>query len=445
MSNTNHIFIPGKITYLLDSSSGSSAKGKITSFLIKNQSIKPFLCTTNSRNASHVVMDGNKKIVFKVLPSGAYLTNKITDIFIGPGATFKVEDLFEEIEICGLDKSRIKIHPTCSIIQEIDEKYERGECGFDGEYFIHDGTIKTGTTASGAGSARARKVMRRPSALYAKDVPELQEMICDITIEIVKRLNEGKCGFHDICQGFQLSLSHPLMAPYTTARNVSVSAALDDMLLPPNVVGNVIINCRTYPIRIHSKKYVSKAESIDYIKMDENGMVLIPEKYQDKRLYDVVNDENKGAFVSSVSGVHITWDEKESKEIPFEIIESYSGPFYEDQEEITWEELTERSGSETPLFECTTLTKLPRRVFTFSAKNLEEAILYNNTGHKTFVTVTFADYVDIDMKDQNEVITNKFMKWINKNITPSIEQNSQISLLCVSTGPQTDATVMFPN
>ena len=84
-------------------------------------------------------------------------------------------------------------------------------------------------------------------------------------------------------------------------------------------------------------------------------------------------------------------------------------------------------------------------MFTFSPKNLEEAILYNNTGHKTFISITFANYVDIDMKDQNEVITNKFMKWMNKFVMPSIEQNNQISLLCVSTGPQTDATVMFPN
>lgn len=44
----------------------------------------------------------------------------------------------------------------------------------------------------------------------------------------------------------------------------------------------------------------------------------------------------------------------------------------------------------------TTLTKLERRVFTFSKQNLRESIRFNDTGDDIYVSVNFMNYVDYE-------------------------------------------------
>ena len=59
-----------------------------------------------------------------------------------------------------------------------------------------------------------------------------------------------------------------------------------------------------------------------------------------------------------------------------------SGPCYHDQDEISWEDI----GIEP---ELTTVTKLPRRVFTFSETQIAEAVEANGVDH---VFLNFANY-----------------------------------------------------
>jgi adenylosuccinate synthase len=59
-----------------------------------------------------------------------------------------------------------------------------------------------------------------------------------------------------------------------------------------------------------------------------------------------------------------------------------SGPVYDDQKEISFEDIGQ------PV-ELTTVTKLPRRIFTFSARQIEEAVEYNGVTH---VFLNFGNY-----------------------------------------------------
>jgi adenylosuccinate synthase len=59
-----------------------------------------------------------------------------------------------------------------------------------------------------------------------------------------------------------------------------------------------------------------------------------------------------------------------------------SGPVYDDQREISFEDIGQ------PV-ELTTVTKLPRRIFTFSARQIEEAVEYNGVTH---VFLNFGNY-----------------------------------------------------
>jgi adenylosuccinate synthase len=95
----------------------------------------------------------------------------------------------------------------------------------------------------------------------------------------------------------------------------------------------------------------------------------------------------------------------------------WSGPCYSDQEEMTWEEL----GREP---EFTTVTKLKRRVFSFSKQQVQEAIRMNHLrGTKTHLFLSFVDYLKGGIDDPLVTAIDKVAR----------EQNSQISWL--STGP----------
>ena len=406
MPDTSFCFTPGKLTAILDGGAGSSGKGKLGSFITEYADNWQFCCNTFSAQAGHwVKLDDGREFFYQTFNSCAY-QDSYEKMYIGPGSCLELPAVFREIEESNINPSKIGIHPLASIIQGYDMAFERGEVDFHGvPRGSVDGTMKTGSTCHGVGACKARKVLRRPEVVLAKDVPELSEFLCNTSEEIMARLDAGQAGLLEIAQGFQLSLLHIDMYPYVTSRNVTVAAGMDDLMVPIFYAGDVILNFRTYPIRINSKKYRDP---------------------KTKR--------------------HLVWEEieqykAEGKEI--DIYEGDSGPGYDDQEEISWEELTERSGSPDPIMEITSVTKLPRRAFTFSHQNLEEAIRYNKTHGNTYVSVNFADYVDHSVSGQRGGSpTSKLTEWLMMNITPVISrQASRAELSFIGTGPLTDDTI----
>ena len=63
-----------------------------------------------------------------------------------------------------------------------------------------------------------------------------------------------------------------------------------------------------------------------------------------------------------------------------------SGPHYDDQREISWSDIGIKP-------ELTTVTKLPRRIFTFSKKQLDEALFHCGGYWDTKLFLNFANYV----------------------------------------------------
>jgi hypothetical protein len=394
------VFIPGTLTFVLDASFGSSGKGKLSAFITKHSGVS-FLVTSNSANASHTVIDEGKKVVFKALPSGSFYHHKLERVFISPGASFKIEDLLSEIEQTGIPRSKVMIHPRASVITEADAAFERGEADIDGNILEnkHDGTIKTGSTCSGSGASLARKILRRKPPV-AGDYPEIQDMIGITEQSIMGMLDSGKYGLFEIGQGFPLSLNHYRFAPNTTSRNVTVSAALNDAMLPPVYAGPVILNFRTFPIRINSKKYIGD------------------------------------------DGSHLTWEDVKNG-VSHKEIDSYSGNWYPDQEEISWESIEELSGGKIDdSIKNTTLTKLPRRVSTFSSLNLNEAIKYNMSQAGVFLSLNFINHISSDITDEtstDRLLSNqRVCEWLDSNIPPCVRQ----SIAFYGTGQGTDSFIV---
>jgi len=408
MFNTNHMFTSGKLTILGDGSPGSSGKAKVSSFICEHADYD-FACNAFSAQAGHWTrLDNGKCYFYQTFNSCAYQT-KYRRLLIGPDAAIELPALFREIEENNIPISKIGIHPLATIIQEKDMAYERGEVDFEGNKNekLEDGTKKNGSTCHGTGPARVRKMLRRKDTLYAKDIPELKEMICDISSEIIDRLDSGQKGLLEIAQGFPLSLNYKFH-PACTNRNVTVSAALDGMFIPPVYAGNMIINHRTYPIRISSYKYIG-----------DNGKFL-------------------------------TWAEVEEYKAAgkkYEVYTGNSGGWYDDQKELDWDEITRLSGSKSKIMEITSVTKLPRRVATFSRIGLDDSIKFNRTGSNIYLSFNFANYVDGDMSGVRgvgkEFVTDKMKSWLEENVYPIANKYKDVSVAFIGTGAKTDDMVMI--
>lgn len=409
MFDTNDFFTKGKLSILLDGGAGSSGKGCLGSFLCAYADNYQFVCNSFAPQAGHwVKLDDGRSFFYQTLNSCAY-QDRYEKMYIGPGGMIELPAFAREMEENNVKPHRIGIHPLVSILQDKDAAFERGEIDLDGNRIKSEGTMKFGSTCHGVGAAKVRKVLRRKDVLLARDVPQLKEFLCNTSTEIMQRLNSGQAGLLELAQGFQLSMNLNEMYPYCTSRNVTVAAGFDDMMLPVIYAGNVVINFRTFPIRINNNKY------------------LDPEN-------------NK----------HLTWpdvQEYEKTGKKYTIYKGNSGPGYDDQEETTWDEVTKQSKSQVPIIEMTSVTKLPRRVFTFSKKNLEEAIIYNRTPGKTFISINFANYVDSAIKgvrgNNCVCLTPQFTTWFAENVVrPSTILGALVKY--IGTGPLTDDKIVIP-
>lgn len=386
------LFRKGKLTFLMDGQAGSSGKGKTASYICEKSNEWQFACNTFSANAAHwVKLDDGKKYLYRALNSCAYNVDKYEKLYVGPGSIIETSALLQEIEENNIPAHKIGISPMAVIIQDADVYYEKGLRGFDGEEATHAGTMLSGSTCSGVGAAAARRLLRGPRTKLAKDDPLLNSFLCNVSEEIVSRLDRGQSGLFEVAQGYQLSMMHQKFYPFTTFRNVTTSQAMSDMMLPPVYAGPVILNFRTFPIRINSNKYIAE------------------------------------------DGRHLTWDEVNAG-VKHKVFMGYSGGWYDDQKEISWDDLTRMSRSPFPIMEITSKTKLPRRVATFSFENLNDAARYNITGHGLFISLNFADYVDYEMFGVNacDKITDVFNDWLVNNLGPQYLDH----LILIGTGPR---------
>jgi adenylosuccinate synthase len=242
------------------------------------------------------------------------------------------------------------------------------------------------STRKGCGSALAAKVLRRKDVVLAKDVKELAPFITKLSVseELTGILRAGGLVIGESAQGFGLSLNHGFY-PYVTSRDITPAAFLSNIGIPTRYLGHVIGTLRTFPIRVGNQ-------------FDDGKMV------------------------------------------------GTSGPHYDDQIELSWEEMQEKTGNAI-VPETTTVTGKIRRIFTFSKKQLAA---FERVCDPTLLAVTFVDYVDSTIAKHHGVVgfshlNNKYnylAQWLNTHFTKT--QIEKIVML--STGSFNDETIeLVPN
>ena len=179
---------------------------------------------------------------------------------------------------------------------------------------------RSGSTQKGIGATLAAKVTR--SGLLARDEPRLAPFIGQVSLN--ELLSRGFTVTMEVPQGLGLSLNHGLEAPFTTSRDCYVTSGLSDAGIHPHFLGKICMVVRSKPIRVGN-------------------------------IYDA-------------GGGRI----------------GYSGPFYPDSEELSWDKNFPWVQPER-----TTVTKRVRRIATWSPIQYANGLVMNRP---SIVALSFCDY-----------------------------------------------------
>lgn len=221
----------GRLNVVLDLFWGSSGKGKICSWMARENPAAQ-LSVMCGPNSGHTIEIHGVREVLKHLPSGAVLGNR--DVWISASSVLDMSRL--DYEVKKFAPSLLQIHPRAAVITADSIVREKESVG------------AVGSTCSGNGQAIADKVMRGNWIVSAEQSPAAFSDRLHIA------LVTGSAFLHEMSQGTALSLDHGTHYPHCTSRNVTTAAALDGMGLSPQMCGEVYGIIRPYPIRVGSPK-----------------------------------------------------------------------------------------------------------------------------------------------------------------------------------------------
>ncbi|MYI76413.1 MAG: adenylosuccinate synthase, partial [Gammaproteobacteria bacterium] len=247
-SNTNIVDV------LVGGQYGSEGKGNIVGYLSPEYNL---LIRTGGPNAGHQVYAEPTPEKYFHLPSGTQRAPE-AKLLLGPGMVINPTKLLQEIAQHKVTVDRLTIDHQAMTIQEEDIKYEE-------ENFSN-----IGSTAQGVGVATAHKVTGRSGyenhtiRALARDINALKPYIGSAREVLAEAFVRNKKILLEGTQGTTLSLHHG-QYPYVTSRDTTVAGCLSDAGIAPSNVRNIVMVCRTYPIRVAGPSGPLKTE----INLDE--------------------------------------------------------------------------------------------------------------------------------------------------------------------------------
>lgn len=307
---------------IIDLQFGSTGKGLIAGYLAERDA-PDTIVTAWAANAGHTYIDKDgRKFVHTMLANGI-VSRRLERLLLGPGSVIDPVNLAREIEESNPLMAGVElfIHPSAAIITQRHRDEEAGPM------------TKIGSTKKGCGASAIQRIRRDPDDLntagcLGKPHPLLVEHglgHCVVSAEEWQaQLASARVLQVEGAQGYSLSMYHGFY-PFTTSRDVTVHQMLADCGIPVSMAKwlNIVGTARTFPIRVANR-------------FDSEGQQV-----------------------------------------------GWSGPHYDDQREISFEEIGQA-------VELTTVTKLPRRIFTFSHKQIAEAVRMNGVNE---LFLNFVNYL----------------------------------------------------
>ena len=227
------------VTVVVGGQFGSEGKGKICAHLAMNDNVD-YMVRCGGPNSGHTVDVAGRRYQLQQVPAG--FINPSTRLLIAAGALVNPGIFRQEIELCGLDASRIGIDYNTGVIEDVD---------VDNEKSLDLGN-RLGSTGSGVGSAVSRRVLRDANFCLAKDHPYLSKYTTSVRDELSYAIHQDKSVVVEGTQGFGLSLYHAEEWPYRTSRDTTAHSFLGEVGLGVRNF-EVTMAIRTYPIRVAGK------------------------------------------------------------------------------------------------------------------------------------------------------------------------------------------------
>jgi adenylosuccinate synthase len=332
-----------KIKVVVDLQYGSTGKGLIVGKIAEDEAPDTVI-TAWAPNAGHTYIGKDgRKFIHTHLANGI-VSPALRHVLLGPGSAINPQQLLAEIDACSDLLENVRISIHPHAAIVTDRHVEE-EAG---------PMTKIGSTKKGVGAAMCQRIRRDPDDLnIAANCSELEGYVTTVG-DYRARLREARSVLVEGAQGYGLSMYHGFY-PYTTSRDVSLWQILADCGIPHDLLPKVmdlpdicvIGTCRTYPIRVANR-------------FDTHGTQV-----------------------------------------------GYSGPCYDDQLEVSFEEIGQKT-------ELTTVTKLPRRIFTFSQQQIQEAVSYNGAREIFLNFVNYCRFEDEvrDIVQSIERVPNTYVRWI---------------------------------
>lgn len=235
----------GKFTIVVGGQYGSEGKGAVVAHVANEYGMH---VRVGSPNAGHTIYWRGEKHVMQSIPCG--WVNPDATIVIGRGALINMRLLMQEIEHIKTYfpdfLKRLIIDGGAGIL---DERFHEEEGGTHGE--MHR---RIGSTGEGVGPARIARLKRDPNEFRLfRDIASdygLWECVCEDTPGMIANAND--CGVNVLIEGTQgsaLSLLHSHW-PYCTSVDTNAAGIIAEVGVAPSRVTDVLMVCRTYPIRV---------------------------------------------------------------------------------------------------------------------------------------------------------------------------------------------------
>lgn len=225
------------LTVIVGGQYGSEGKGKVTSYLALRDNVD-VVVRCGGPNSGHTVDVNGQRYELRSLPSG--FINPGTRLLLAAGCLINPEILLTEIKSTGIDPRRVGVDRYAGIISTSEGEEE-------GKLRLRD---RLGSTLSGTGIGVANRVLRKPEFKLAKDIPELQEYLTDVSAEVNAALDKSGKVIVEGTQGFGLSVYHSPYYPYATSRDTTASGFLSEVGVSPRLVTDIVMAVRSYPIRV---------------------------------------------------------------------------------------------------------------------------------------------------------------------------------------------------
>lgn len=225
------------LTVIVGGQFGSEGKGKVTSHLALRDNVD-IVVRCGGPNSGHTVDVAGQRYELRSLPAG--FINPGARLLLAAGCLINPEILLTEIKSTGTDPRRVGVDRHAGIISPSEGEEEAG-------LQLRN---RLGSTLSGTGMGVANRVLRKPDFRLAKDVPELQEFLTDVSDEVNEAVNKSGKVLVEGTQGFGLSVYHSPHYPYATSRDTTASGFLSEVGVSPRLVTDIVMAIRTFPIRV---------------------------------------------------------------------------------------------------------------------------------------------------------------------------------------------------